>query len=255
MKAPAQLLVAASLLVACSETPTVIPTKNLDRPTDMGFACLGILMDADGRPVTDSEGRLLLSGQPMNVCHPPNAVDPPVVTNGQRTLGTFAFVPNTGRGELAVGDLDSGRLLDLGPLSPGYGMLPIGGDADRIAASQDGCWIATANRTTCDFALIDPARLLAGAFSNSSSTVSPTTCAGTLPADCAAEPLRRLVVRTNAGPLRTAVGDIAFLPNAAPGTSCQAQARPRAVATFPGCDLVALLDLSFADATATITSA
>lgn len=240
MKRLAHLLLAAGLLAACSSTPTVIPTRNLDRPTDMGFVCLAM--------VTDTAGQSVLSGQPMDVCHPRGAVDPTVVNDGQRSLGTFAFLPNAGRGELAVADLDRGRLLDLGPQSPGYGMLPISGGPEVLATSKDGCLVAMANRTSCDFTLVDPARLLASTFSGNSSTVSPATGQG--------EPSRHLLAQTATGrPLRTAVGEIAFLPSPAPVPACQASAIHRAVATFPGCDLVALLDLSYDAGTAKIASA
>ena len=242
MRGLAQLLLAAGLLAACSSTPTVIPTRNLDRPTDMGFVCLAM--------VTDTAGQSVLSGQSMDVCHPRGAVDPTVVNEGQRTLGTFAFLPNAGRGELAVADLDRGRLLDLGPQSAGYGMLPISGGPEVLATSKDGCLVAMANRTSCDFTLVDPARLLASTFSGNSSTVSPATGEG--------ETSRHLTVQTGSEPprpLRTAVGEIAFLPGPAPVPACQANAIHRAVATFPGCDLVALLDLSYDAGTATITSA
>jgi hypothetical protein len=241
MKRIASSLVVAGLLAACSSTPTVIPTKNLDRPTDMGLVCLGLVTDG----VT---GQTALSGRPMETCHPRGEVDPATTTDGHRTLGTFAFLPNAGRGELAVADLDRGRLLDLGPQSPGYGMLPLGGGPETLAASPDGCFVATANRTSCDFSLVDPARLLAPTFSDSSSTVSAATGEG--------QASRHLLVQTAAGRvLRTAVGEIAFLPGPSPAPLCQADAVRRAVATFPGCDLVALLDLSFAEGTAKVTSA
>jgi hypothetical protein len=231
---------AAVAVAACSSTPTVIPTKNLDRPTDMAFACLAVVSDADGQTV--------LSGQPMTACHARNAADPSTTTNGQRALGTFAFVPNAGRGELAVADIDRSRLLDLTPQSPGYGMLPIGGDPEVLAVSSDGCWLLAANRTSCDFTLIDPARLLAADFSYSQTTLTPSTGAGDV--------ARRLSVRTGSGALvQTGVGEVAFLPSPLSAPVCQADAHARAVATFPACDLVAVLDVSFDSATATIASA
>lgn len=244
MRSVPRLFLAAGVLAACSADPKVIPTKNLDRPTDLGFVCLGAIANP-----SDPEGPPVLSGQTMDVCHPRDAVDPAITTGGQRTLGTFAFVPNAGRGELAVADLDSGRLLDLTPRSPGYGMLPIGGDPEMLAVSPDGCWAVTANRTSCDFTLIDPARLLSPTFSSDSVTVVAATGQG--------EPARHLRVQTGAQPprpLSTAVGEIAFLPASAPTPACQAGSTARAVATFPGCDLIAILDLSFDDATATIRS-
>jgi hypothetical protein len=223
----------AVLAAACSSTPTVIPTKNLDRPTDMGFACMGMVP-------ADANGQVVLFGQGMDVCHPRGSVDPNITTDGQRTLGTFAFITNAGRGELAVVDMDRGRLLDLTPEAPGYGMLPVGGDPESLATSQDGSWVVTANRTSCDLSLVHTARLLTRTFSTNSSQAAPAT-----------DFLRRLVVRTGSGPdkaLHASMGEIALLPSAL-------TVGPRAVATFPGCDMVALLDLSFENSSASIVSA
>jgi len=234
-------ILAFLVLATCSTPPAVVPTKNLDRPVDMTFVCLGMV-------APDANGTAVLSGQGMNACHPRGAVDPAITSNGLRTLGTFAFIPNVGRGELAVADMDRGRLLDLTPEAPGYGMLPVGGDPEAMAASQDGCWVATANRTTCDFTLVDPARLLADTFSTQSTLAEPATGAG--------DKSRRLIVRTGSGrALHASTGEIAFLPPALSSPICQAGASPRAVATFPGCDLVAVLDLSFETGTANIASA
>ena len=236
------------LVLACSSPPAVIPTKNLDRPVDMSFVCLAMV-------VPDSGGPTVLSGQGMDACHSRSKPDPVITTDGQRTLGTFAFVPNAGRGELAVADMDRGRLLDLTPQAAGYGMLPVGGDPEAMAASQDGCWVVTANRTTCDFTLVDPARLLAATFSTSTTQAEPSSRGGDTfhPLDTA----HRLVVRTGSGrPLHASTGEIAFLPPPPQASPiCLAGGTPRAVATFPGCDMVAVLDLSFDTSTASIASA
>jgi hypothetical protein len=228
-------------LAACSATPTVIPTKNLDRPTDVAFVCLGLVS-------SDSTGTTVLTGRGMEACHPRASVDPASTTNGVRTLGTFAFVPNAGRGELAVADMERGRLLDLTPEAPGYGMLPVGGDPEVVAATQDGCWVATANRTSCDITLVDPARLLIGPFSTSTAPAVPATGAG--------DTSRRLAVRTAGGtPLSTAIGEIAFLPPTSSSPRCQAGAAPRAVVTFPSCDMVAVVELAFDSGVANVVSA
>ena len=168
MRLPLAVLVLALLAATCSSTPPVIPTKNLEHPSDMTFLCLG-----QAEVVVDGQSQTQLSGQPMAACHLRDQTDPSVTQNGQRNLGTFAFITNPGRNEIAVADMDRSRLLDLAPFAPGYGMLPSGGDPEAIASSQDGCWVATANRTSCDFTLIDPARLLAPTFSTSSSLPGP----------------------------------------------------------------------------------
>jgi hypothetical protein len=230
---------------ACSSTPTIIPTKNLDRPTDMTFVCLGMVPSESG----DTE---VLSGRPMSVCHPNDALDPAVELKGPRNLGTFAFITNAGRGELAVGDMDQGRLLDLSPGAPGYGMLPLGNSPEAVASTPDGCWVASANRAGCDLTLVDPSRLLARAFSKDGVAATPATD----PGDAA----HRLVVRTQSGrALATATGEMAFLPTPDAST-CRADTadnpsgRPKAIMTFPSCDLVALVEMSFAESSAKIVS-
>jgi hypothetical protein len=233
------------VLTGCSSTPAVIPTKNLEHPSDMTFVCVQEVVDP-------TDGLTKLSGQPMDACHKRDEPDPTVTLSGSRNIGTFAFVANPGRNEIAVADMDRARLLDLTPLTPGYGLLPAGGNPEAIASSQDGCWVATANRTTCDFTLIDPAHLLAPTFSS-----GPTAA---VPASGTPEASRRVAVRTGSGRvLNASTGEIAFLPSPLPaplpdGTpgselclSNNAHATPRAVATFPGCDMVALLDFSFVD--------
>ncbi len=239
------VLVFAVLVATCSSTPSVIPTRNLEHPSDMAFLCL-----EQAEVVVDGQAQTRLSGQPMAACHQRDQVDPSSTQNGQRTLGTFAFIANPGRNEIAVADMDRSRLLDLAPFAPGYGMLPSGGDPESIAASRDGCWVATANRTSCDFTLIDPARLLESTFSTSSATAQPATGAG--------DASRRIAVKTASGrTLFASTGEIAFLPPSSVPTPnlCQADATPRAVATFPGCDMVALLDFSFENQSATIAGA
>jgi hypothetical protein len=227
---PFCIVAVLSLLVAtCSSTPTVIPTKNLEHPPDMTFVCLGLTSDG-------------LSGQPMENCHARDLPDPTTASNGQRILGTFAFIASPGRNELAVADMDTGRLLDLTPYAPGYGMLPVGENPEAIASTQDGCWVATANRTSCDFSLVDPARLLTATFSTNSTSAVPATQTGDVS--------RRIAIKG----LHSMPGEIAFLPSSAT-SSCAASAPPRAVVTFPTCDLVALLEFSFENANATIVNA
>ena len=243
------IVLALSFLgVACSSPPAVIPTRNLEHPSDMTFVCVQevVVPTSDGTVVTK------LSGQPMEACHARDAADPSVVLSGMRNMGTFAFIANPGRNELAIADMDRGRLLDLTPLSAGYGMLPIGGSPEAIASTQDGCWVVTANRTSCDFTMLDPSYLLAPTFSSGASVAVPASTSG--------EASHRVVVKTPSGRvLSTSTGEIAFLPSptpAIPGSNlCQSDAIPKAVATFPGCDMVALLEFSFSNSTATIVNA
>lgn len=223
-----------ALLAACSSTPTVIPTRNLQSPSDMTFVCLR----------TDGD---VLSGQPMSSCHRRDALDPASTVNGQRVLGTFAFISNPGRDEIAVADMDRGRLLDLAEQSPGYGMLPSGKNPLVITSSRDGCWVATANRGSCNFTMVDPARLLKSTFSAAGANVKPSTEAGDVS--------RAIRVVTASGVLAASVAELAFLPAPNAAATCDPAATPRAIATFPGCNMVALLDFSFAAGSAKIVDA
>lgn len=241
MKRLALAFVCATWVVACSSTPAVIPTKNMDRPSDMTFVCLGLAPDDSSK----------LTGHPMTDCHVRGEADQdrPAWVNGRRALGTFAFIPNATRGELAVADMDTGRLLDLAPASSGYSLLPIGGDPESVTATQDGCWVATANRTTCDFTLIDPARVVLLAETFDRNAVSPVTGMGD-----SARSITTIETGTTHTKLHTTTGEIAFLPTESSESTCDKRL-PTAIATFPGCDMVAVLDLSFEASTATIRSA
>jgi hypothetical protein len=212
------------LLSACGAGPTVIPARNIERPGDMGFVCLAI--ESDGT----------LSGRPMWVCHPPDAKGPvfQATATSPRQFGTFAFVTNTARGEMAAVDLDFGRLIDLDPGVFGFNMVPVGSMPESLAASTDGCWVASANRNSCDLGLVDPSHLLASLFS------------GAAPASGTDTPVTRVAPKTKSGRLLNASPkEIVFLlppPGTAPEL-CQAGQSPPAVVTFPSCDLVALLDM------------
>jgi hypothetical protein len=233
------VLLAATLGAACQAQPPVIAVRNLERPSDMGFLCVAV---TDGK----------LTGRPMTYCHPrPTITSDPVPALGVgRPFGTFGLIPNTARGELAVADMDPvlNVLVDLDRTQPGYNMVPLGVQPEVIAVSQDGCRAVTANHGSCDLALVDPQRMLAPYFG-----VASTTGEGDV--------VTRVSVKTSSGVLDAAPAEIAFLPQ--PLSDLQSQIsnkivcsdkgvadngpyepRPwRAVVTFPGCDLVAMVEL------------
>ncbi len=232
-----RILLFSALFAACGQDPIIVPVRNLDRPSDMAFACLSV----SGAP-----GPEKVSGRPMAECHPPGTAHRPVDVKKPRVLGTFGFVPNTGRGELAVVDLDANLLVDLDPAQPGFGTLPIGPLPESLAASQDGCRLVTANRGSCDLTFIDTARLMTGTFQAKPPATEPGPVA------------ERIAPRTASGRLLSAAPhEVVFLPQPLKGADgaenlCGAAAYAgngkervpwRALASFPGCDLVALLDL------------
>ncbi len=234
-------------LGACGEDFAVVPVRNLERPSDMGFACLRVIDTAQGPQV---------SGRPMVECHDPDVMDPTRIVLNGRTQGTFGLATNTARGELAAIDFDVAEyhispLIDLDTRNPGFNQLPVGSLPEVISVSDDGCQAVTANRGSCDLSLVDITRLMAGRFQAN----TPSTGEGRL--------VTHVRFQTgNQGVLRAAPFEVAFLPTGlAAGTSAEAMMRPapvcradgiprdtavvpwRALVTFPACDLVAMVDL------------
>jgi hypothetical protein len=272
MKRPVPLAVGLALL-GCGNQPTVVPVRNLERPSDMSFVCVR---------VADTGNGPLLTGRPMADCHPhldsqfkPQPASE-AISFSPRAMGTFGLVTNTARGELAVVDMDRGALVDLDRSQPGFNMLPVGEFPEVMAASQDGCMVAAASRGTCDLAVIDPQRLLVGSFGGVVSStgmgplatrVTPTTASGRklqvapqeiaflpqAPAtlDLASEkPLKAESDASPATPTDGGVSDTTIDPSAlcqtdgAYNKTTPGKRAPwRAVVTFPSCELVAVVEL------------
>lgn len=258
--------VMAVVVAGCSSSPVFLPSHDFDRPTDITFTCMELQPpDGAARPAT-------LGAQPMDVCHPPGTRDPLIGApySDGNTYKTFAFVPNSNRGDVSVVDMsicrngDNGclqkslqsgaELVDLNPNSIGFASVPVGELPEVIDSSQDGCRIITANRGSCDLTLIDPAALM-----------KPRLLGQDLPASYT----KTFMVRTGAStPLHVAPGEVAFVPqqtalpgdSRAPAALCtdlgtlaapvgEPSATPdnraswHVVVTFPTCDLIALVDV------------
>ena len=229
-------------LTGCPSQPTVVPSRNLDRPTDMTFGCMGYFKDSDGAD--------RISGRPMGECHPPGLVDPPSDTAHR----TFGFVANTARGEMSVIDIDKSRLVDLDPEVTGFNTVPLGVLPEAMAISDDGCRVVTANRGSCDLSVVDPGELMLpklklevggenNLMSNPVGVVTTVKIKGTSAAGMATE-------------LKVAPYEVQFLPrdvkdmtggnDLCPVGASALPAKPdawRALVTFPSCDLVAMVDL------------
>ncbi|HVR01811.1 MAG TPA: hypothetical protein VMT47_06750, partial [Polyangia bacterium] len=138
------LCLAAFLAAACTSQPVLLPSRDFDRPTDVTFVCMETvsaatasagdagLADAGAGAPGDggaASGDLVLSGRPMRVCHPRGTID---VAN--RSLHTFAFLPNSSSGELSVIDADNWSLVNLDPANSGFNRLPIGVLPSQISA-------------------------------------------------------------------------------------------------------------------------
>lgn len=226
---------------ACSSNPEPMPTKNLDHPTDMSFLCLGMVD-------SETEGRPQLTGKPMAFCHPEAAKDPAITaSDGQRVIGTFGFILDSSRGEVAVADLDHRRLLDLSPSAAGYGFIPIPGKPRALATSDESCHVAVATQSACKVTLLQPSRILAETFAKHGQL--PVTSIGDGPS------IHTLSIVTESGrPLDVTLGELAFLPAQNLTSVCRPGDKPHIVATVPTCDLVAVLELSAEEGTAKVIS-
>jgi hypothetical protein len=124
----------ACALVACGTEATPPTVFHLDRPSDVGFACLGGL----GTPA------------PLSAC----AKD--IEGKGQ----LYAFVLQSHTGEALAYKLlaDSTEVVDSEPLGPGAVGIPVGKRPVEIGTLADGTQMIVANQGSCDLALIDVAK-------------------------------------------------------------------------------------------------
>jgi len=226
-----------AVVSACGQDPIVLPVKNFDRPTDMAFVCMARV---------EQNGALVISGRPMAECRPPTTTDP-VVDLSSRKLGTFGLLTNSARSELAAVDFDRNRVADIDPGNFGYNMLPVGALPEAVVASGDGCRAVTLNRGSCDFSYVDTGLMLKAIF--------PGTRASTEISSPTAVASRRLRVSAANGPIAARPGEIQFLPTFNEGVvaaqnlcsesgafSATGRVPYRALVTYPGCSLVALVE-------------
>lgn len=168
----------AMVVVACSDPTTLAPTlTNLDRPTDIAFACYGGMRVTNGGPATADQA-IVQTAQPVAACdirsqpHPdgvpasiPPGQEPLSPTSDPGSSSYVAFVLQSGPGtvalatwptvptsQLAAGDV---RVLDADPLSPGKNAITVGEDPIAIATDRVGCYELTANAGTCDLSVVD----------------------------------------------------------------------------------------------------
>ncbi|MEK6606057.1 MAG: hypothetical protein AABZ30_00180 [Myxococcota bacterium] len=125
---------------ACGADPIITPSRNLDRPVAVAFACVKL----------DVEGRVFATA-PAADCAP----------DGEPQRRLYAFVANSTRGEIAVVDASRGRLLDLEAGSPGFRFLPVGELPADVTATADGCRVVTANFGSCDLGVVDALETIA----------------------------------------------------------------------------------------------
>ena len=150
-------------------TPNILPSNDLNRPTDIAFMCLG----AFGTPGTDPtaarrDGSVHVSGRPMKACH-----RPPIDGNGgaaRSARGVDAQphvrVRSQQRQRRSVGDRrrHAGSSSTWTSRRAATGAFRSARCPSRSRRPRDGCRLVTANRGSCDLTLVDPSTLLASTF-------------------------------------------------------------------------------------------
>nr|MBA2539588.1 hypothetical protein [Deltaproteobacteria bacterium] len=173
------------VVLACGETTSTPPSQlNLDRPTDMTFACVGgmrvIPDDRTDQMMGDPADEITLSAMPTPACDIRSlafeSTDPRPVPPGQDDLTAagglpiapafwFSFILQTGPGTVAIAQFQTKpatafagadvSVLDADPLTPGKNGISIGEDPVAIATDRAGCKIVTANAGSCDLSVLD----------------------------------------------------------------------------------------------------
>ncbi|HEX5060645.1 MAG TPA: hypothetical protein VFV99_14855 [Kofleriaceae bacterium] len=257
MKVYRLAFVAVATLVACSDTTTNPVTQlNLDRPVDVAFACYGGLRLTHGNAATGNED-LTASAQPVDACNirsgprpkaePGQPTPPPPVPPGQEDIGTqkvgsaawYAFLLQSGPGTVAVarfptqpsslfagGDV---AVLDSDQLTPGKNGISVGEDPVAIATDKVGCYEVVANAGSCDLSSLDVGSAVQAA---SGDNVTPVVV--------------RMDVKNSAGEvIRARPAAMAFEPPGGTiGDECPAQPTGLAYIAYPGCRLIAGVDVA-----------
>lgn len=246
----------ALLFVACSDSTTTAPTlANLDRPTDVAFACYGGMRVTNGGAASADQA-IVQTAQPIQACdirsqpHADGVAAP--VPPGQEQLSAtsdpgsssyYAFVLQSAPGtialaswptvaplKLAVGDV---RVLDADPLAPGKNAITVGEDPIAIATDRVGCYELTANAGTCDLSVVDINSAL-----NYATNVAAAVGNGQ-----GVEVHRLDVVNSSGVPVRAKPAAMVAEPSAGTiGTTCPAQPTGLVYVAYPNCHLVAGID-------------
>ncbi len=235
----------AALLFGCGadqEPPDII---DLQRPSDIAFACFGDMRVTNGQPAT-ADQEVVGSAMPVSACRSWYLGAPP---EGQEEIeGALSplapsfvnFVLEPAKGTLAVVvyeaspvGLEVAGVIDTDPLTPGRNPVPVGTLPVGVITSQDGCQAVTANAGSCDLSLVDVASTVSLLETPRVDRVSVTTPTGApvlaKPADIAGGPT---------------VGEAGFV--------CPDSPQGLAWIAYPDCHAVAAVELASGQVRSTI---
>lgn len=255
----ARLLAAAAGLAACGDTSTTAVTPlNLDRPTDIAFACYGGLRLVGDNGTADIGDPIVSSAQSMESCRlyalpppPPDPDDPdpddgPVLPQrppGQEPLEGgdpvpsveyYGFVLQSVPGTVALAQFAAKPaveatlvdvvVFDADPLTPGQNGISVGDLPVAIAPDSSGCHMMTANAGSCDLSVIDVTSVVDGDEN------TPPRVRALDVVNAAGDPVIARPAALVASPVDPAVGD-----------ACPAEPEGVVWVAYPECHLVAAI--------------
>ena len=122
------------LSATCSQTTVVLPSRDLDRPTDMTFACVHKFTHGRAgvrqRPAHGSLSSVRRSRS--------RSAPTPWIADATAGNRTYAFVPNSERGDLSVIDMSYCRPNDAACSPPGARLVDLDPAAIRIRSGTAG---------------------------------------------------------------------------------------------------------------------
>lgn len=198
----------------CGQDTAPPPLRNLDRPSEISFACFGDL---------NVDGTIITSAQPLSSCIDHQRGNPPEGQEGIIPPNFFAFVLQPALGTVAVVNVGALGIQDNDQLTPGLNDIPIGTLPVGMAEDTSGCFVLTANSGSCDLASIDATSALDLARVAEVNRVAITTPAG-----------NALLARPRTitgGPQTDTIGE-----------TCPVAAEGLVYVTYPDCHIVAALE-------------
>ena len=213
--------------MGCEETKLDTPQKNFERPIDMAFFCAG--------PVGSGENELSPLG--ADLCDVSwmwceGTDEECEETLSERTL--LGLVLNSARGELGLVNVTQKRLLDVSHQQPGFSFVPVGPAPVAVGISSDGCAGVTLNGGSCNASVVDTAGLLELTGAEIAGDTQERTLVRTVP------------FMTDSGRILARPAELIMVPGEQwppPVGACEGTSGKSAFVSFPGCGLVAQVDL------------
>jgi hypothetical protein len=129
-------------VLGCGSDSAPPLVRNLDRPSEMAFACWGEVRLADGT--------IDQAAQPMAACEARVRGEVPPGQEEVAAPEVRGFVLESARGTVAMVSTVVTAVLDGDPLTPGTNPLPLATLPVGLAADATGCFMVSASAASCD---------------------------------------------------------------------------------------------------------